>query len=71
LKTSQWDTFNEDSAFELVFVLNVKNTFEDELSDVIIRMLDLFAFKGIDIESHIKVKMRYNINREYKHGKSY
>jgi len=53
------------------FVDNVKNTFEDELADVVIRVLDLCAFKKIDIESHIKAKMRYNSSRPHKHGKSY
>ena len=53
------------------FVTNIKNTFEDELADVVIRVLDLCAFKEIDIESHIKAKMRYNSSRPHKHGKSY
>jgi len=57
--------------FTAYFVGNVKNSFEDELADVIIRVLDLCAFKGIDIESHIKAKMRYNSLRGHKHGKAY
>jgi len=64
-------SFNDDSVFKEVFSHDVKNTFEDELADVIIRVLDLCAFKGIDIESHIKAKMRYNAMREHKHGKKY
>ncbi len=50
---------------------NIKNTFEDELADVIIRVLDLCAYKGIDIEKHILMKMRYNLTREKYHGKKY
>lgn len=50
---------------------NIKNTFEDELADVIIRVLDLCAYKGIDIEKHILMKMRYNLKREKYHGKKY
>ena len=61
----------KDLDFKSEFSKNVKNTFEDELADVVIRVLDLCAFKGIDIESHIKAKMRYNSMREHKHGKSY
>jgi NTP pyrophosphatase (non-canonical NTP hydrolase) len=61
--------FDED--FKPEFTKNVKNTFEDELADVVIRVLDLCAFKGIDIEAHIKAKMRYNSLREHKHGKKY
>lgn len=64
-------TFNDDEVFKDFFSTCVKNTFEDELADVVIRVLDLCAFKGIDIESHIKAKMRYNAMREYKHGKNY
>jgi NTP pyrophosphatase (non-canonical NTP hydrolase) len=64
-------TFNDDEIFKEFFSITVKNTFEDELADVIIRVLDLCAFKGIDIEKHIKMKMRYNALREHKHGKAY
>ena len=53
------------------FEKSVKNTFEDELADIMIRVMDLAAFKGIDLESHIKAKMRYNAMREHKHGKKY
>lgn len=57
--------------FNTEFVSGVKNTFEDELADVMIRVMDLAAFKGIDLEGHIKAKMRYNSTREHKHGKKY
>ena len=63
--------YQYDDIFKLGFEEDVKNSFEDELADVIIRVLDLCAFKGIDIESHIKAKMRYNSMREHKHGKNY
>jgi hypothetical protein len=36
-----------------------------------IRVMDLAAFKGIDLEAHIKAKMRYNATREKYHGKKY
>jgi NTP pyrophosphatase (non-canonical NTP hydrolase) len=60
-----------DEDFKALFSETVKNTFEDELADVIIRVMDLAAFKGIDLEWHIKAKMRYNSLREHKHGKKY
>ncbi len=53
------------------FRSEVKNTFQDELADVMIRVMDLTAFKGIDLEFHIKQKMRYNSLREKYHGKKY
>ncbi|MDD2962553.1 MAG: hypothetical protein PHQ65_12030 [Bacteroidales bacterium] len=64
-------TFNDDSFFKEQFENRVKNSFEDELADVVIRVLDLCAFKDIDIESHIKAKMRYNALRPHKHGKAF
>ncbi len=61
---------NED-AWVNWFRAEVKNTFQDELSDIVIRVMDLAAYKGIDLERHIQLKMRYNALREYKHGKKY
>lgn len=49
----------------------IKNSFEDELADIIIRVLDLAAYKNIDIDKHIEAKMRYNSLRPHKHGKKY
>jgi NTP pyrophosphatase (non-canonical NTP hydrolase) len=61
-----------DSAFfKSFFEADYKNTFEDELADIVIRVMDLAAFKGIDLEAHIKAKMRYNSMREKYHGKKY
>lgn len=50
------------------FEENVKDTFEDELADSIIRLLDLAAKRNIDIEFHIQQKMRYNETRGFKFG---
>lgn len=58
-------------SFTTAFKKSVKNTFEDEMADIIIRVLDLCAFKGIDIEKHIALKMQYNATREKYHGKKY
>lgn len=60
-----------DIFFKEYFKKEIKDTFEDELADVIIRCLDTAAYKGIDIEAHIQVKMRYNSLREKMHGKKY
>lgn len=53
------------------FAKAVKDTFEDEITDAIIRLLDLCAAYRIDIEKHIELKMRYNAMRQHKHGKLY
>ena len=64
-------TFNDDNFFKEQFENRVKDTFEDELADIMIRVMDLAAFKGVNLEKHIKAKMRYNSLRPYKHGKKY
>lgn len=61
----------DDVHFITCFEMFVKNTFEDELADILIRVLDLAKFKNIDLECHVELKMRYNTLREHKHGKNY
>ena len=47
----------------------VKDTFEDEIADAIIRLLTMSARLNIDIDGHVLAKMKYNETREYLHGK--
>jgi NTP pyrophosphatase (non-canonical NTP hydrolase) len=49
----------------------IKDTFEDELADTVIRILDLCGARGIDLERHINLKLKYNRSRERMHGKAY
>lgn len=49
----------------------IKNTFEDELADVIIRTLDICGYLDIDIERNVFAKMEYNKTREKMHSKRY
>jgi NTP pyrophosphatase (non-canonical NTP hydrolase) len=49
----------------------VKDTFEDEIADAIIRLLDLSAGLGIDLEKHIDAKVLYNESRPKLHGGLY
>lgn len=65
------NSFRVDEMFVADFKIGVKDTFEDELADIMIRVMDLAAFKGINLEQHILAKMRFNSTREYKHGKKY
>lgn len=53
------------------FELHIKDSFEDEIADAIIRLLDLSAGLNIDIEKHINAKVNYNKSRERLHGKLY
>ncbi len=63
-RTADFD-FNTD-----IIVTNWKETFEEEIADVFIRLFDFCGNYGIDIERFINLKMDYNESREYKHGKS-
>lgn len=53
------------------FEMYIKNTFEDELADTVIRVLDLCGYLNIDIERHVKMKMKYNKLREKLYWKKY
>lgn len=57
--------------FYMRFIHHIKDTFEDELSDVMIRLADLMGKLGIDIETHINLKQKYNSLREKMHGKKF
>ena len=39
-----------------------------EIADAIIRLLDMSAYKGYDIETVIKEKLAFNLTRGYRHG---
>lgn len=62
---------NPEEAYEESFENNIKNTFEDEMADTLIRVLDMCGALKIDIEKHVELKLRYNATRPYKHGKKY
>lgn len=62
-----WDAL-PDSEFMGCYDIGVKGTFEEEMADIVIRVLDMCALKGIDIEKHIWAKMRYNSMRPHLHG---
>ena len=49
----------------------IKDTFEDEIADTVIRIFDMCEGFGIDLERHIELKLEYNRTRPYKHGKKY
>ena len=57
--------------FKLAFEAHIKDTFEDEIADAFLRLMDLCGEYGIDIEKHIQMKAEYNKLRPNKHGKLY
>ena len=63
--------YNKNSFDSTSFGHYIKDTFEDEISDAVIRLMDLSAGLGIDLEKHIAAKVMYNESRPKLHGKSY
>jgi hypothetical protein len=61
----------DSEEYARLFKTTIKDTYEDEIADAIIRLLDHCAHKGIDIDAHIAAKVKYNQSRPHKHGKSY
>lgn len=61
----------DDADFNESFSKHIKDTFEDEIADAVIRLFDMSVGLGIDLESHIEAKLRYNANRPKMHGKKY
>jgi len=62
---------SRDECFKEAFELYIKDTFEDEIADAFLRLMDLCGAYGIDIERHIQLKAKYNKLRPPKHGKEY
>ena len=67
----QWINLTELGEQKLKTAGWKKDTFEDELADVFIRLGDLCEAEGIDITWQIKKKMAYNKTRPNKHGKAF
>lgn len=77
-KSANVDAFNARSIdrtdtedFQSDFQQCIKDTFEDEIADTVIRIFDMCEGFGIDLERHIELKLEYNRTRPYKHGKKY
>lgn len=73
-KFSNWEHFENDiSKLGKIesFKLHIKDTFEDEIADAVLRLLDLSARLNIDLEKHINAKVEYNKTRPHLHGKNY
>lgn len=66
-----WDGGNPLNHNTETFGRLIKNSCQDEISDAMIRLLDICGAYGIDIDSHIRAKMNYNSQRERLHGKRY
>ena len=73
LSKAQKNEGNVDEAliFKTLFEKYIKDTFQDEIADSIIRLFDFCGALIIDIETHIALKRKYNGLRPYKHDKKY
>lgn len=60
-----------DNFKQACFEVLIKDTFEDEIADTFLRLMDLCGALNIDIEKHIRLKAKYNLSRSPKHGKAY
>lgn len=65
------NAIEDDEEFVKHYKEAVKGTFEEEMADIIIRVLDMCGYKNIDIDAHVLAKMRFNSHREKYHGKNY
>lgn len=61
----------DDEQFIALYKRYAKGTVDEEMADLIIRVMDLSEYKSIDLEAHIAAKMRFNSLREKMHGKLY
>lgn len=60
-----------DNFAQACFESLIKDTFEDEIADAFLRLMDLCGAMNIDIEKYIRMKAEYNKLRPTKHGKAY
>lgn len=58
-------------SFKALFNKYIKDSFEDEIADSMIRLFDLCGALEIDIDKHVELKLKYNSLRKFKHGKKY
>lgn len=65
------DDYPNDEDFIKAFEALKKDTHEDEIADVAIRLLDYAEEKKTDLKTSIKDKQRYNALRIKMHGKKY
>ena len=61
----------DETLFKLYYEDEVKGNFEEEMADIVIRVVNMCAYLNIDLESHLIAKMRYNATRPKYHGKKY
>lgn len=71
LNAKAYQDIPQKDAFIDSFKVHIKDSFNDEISDSVIRLLDICGYLEIDIDRHINLKLAYNSTRPHKHGKKY
>lgn len=61
----------KEALYKASYENHIKNSFEEEIADTFLRLMDLAGACRIDIEKHIYYKKIYNSTRTIKHGKKY
>lgn len=64
-------TFTENIYVITECLTNDEYLLEEQVNKAITQLLGLTDILGIDLEWHIRIKMKYNSMRENKHGKKY
>jgi NTP pyrophosphatase (non-canonical NTP hydrolase) len=59
---------DDDVVFKAAYTTRIKGTGEEELADILIRVLDTARYLRIDIQGHTMAKLRFNQMRGHKHG---
>ena len=65
------DSDLDEGVWKRFFESYIKDTIQDEISDALLRIMDLCGRYDIDIDTHVAIKSYYNSLREYKHNKKY
>lgn len=68
---SKKKSFTENCYAIIKDIVNYKYTIEECINYAIRQLIELAGFYDINLEWYIKMKMKYNILRENKHGKKY
>ena len=71
IRSKSMFSVEDNDTFKTLFENYVKDTKEDEIADTMIRLFDLAGHLGMDLDFHVKNKLRYNSLRGRKHGKKY
>ncbi len=73
-KFANWDAYAKalnKPEQEDAFKLHIKDSFEDEITDALIRIMDMAAGLEINLEKHLEAKIGFNKLRPRLHGKKY